>query len=101
MRLMTESGPRGRTAGRYFGSSAEGDVPGRTPTDLGGGGEAEPFGRAGAGVAEGFTSTSAAKRAGAATKATAMGNQDLNMGSYATQCGCFRNLKSRQTRAKT
>src|SRR3954469_9624167 len=47
MRLMTELGPRGRTAGRYFGSSAEGDVPGGAPAGQDKAAEAETVGREG------------------------------------------------------
>jgi len=64
-------------------------------------GEAEPLGRDGAGVAEGFNSTSAAKRAGAARRATARENQDLNMGSYATQSSAFRKVNLARNRANT
>src|SRR5947208_15920902 len=94
MRLTTELGPTARTAGRYWGSAAEGDVPGGAPAGREEAGDAEPAGRDGAGEVARFTSTSAAKRAGPANKATAIENQNLDMGSYATHCGRFRNINS-------
>ena len=107
---MTEFGPWVRRAGRYFGSSAEGELPGGDPAgrdeagvaepavlgaaELVGLGEGDTAGRDAAGVAEGFTCTSAAKRAGARTRAAAIENQNLNMGSYATQSSGFRKINS-------
>ena len=94
MRLTTEFDPTGRTAGRYWGNAAEGEVPGGEPAGRDEAGDADPAGRDAAGVADGFvfTSTSAAKRAGPASKATTIDNQNLGMGSYATHCGRFRKI---------
>ena len=71
---MTEFGPRGRTAGRYCGSCAEAGAV-----------EGEPDGRAAGeaagfnGLAEGFTSTSAAKSVSRPIAAAARINQNLSI----------------------
>src|SRR4051812_49869273 len=100
-RLTPEWAPTARTAGRYWGSAAEGDVPGGDPAGREAAGDAEPAGRDGAGDGARFTSTSAAKRAGPANKATAMENQNLDMGSYATHCGRFRKTNSASPAVKS
>src|SRR5437762_13084884 len=74
MRLITEFGPRGRTAGRYCGDCtaagvADGDAAGLFEGDAA---DLE-------GLAAGFTSTSAAKRVSAANAAAARVNQSLSI----------------------
>src|SRR5205807_8630794 len=78
MRLMTEFGPRPRSAGRYWGNCAEAGVAEGEPAGFA---EGEPAGCDALGVAEGFvcTCTSAAKMVSAAIAAAVRANQNLNI----------------------
>src|SRR5205085_8143948 len=78
MRLMTEFGPRPRSAGRYWGNCAEA---GGAEGEPAGFAEGEAAGCDAPGAAEGFvcTCTSAAKMVSAAIAAAVRANQNLNL----------------------